>query len=39
MAKIKHSDFLDKVDDVISHATNAGILHLAVKGASYGEGL
>lgn len=28
MAKIKHNNFLDTVDEVITNATKAGVLHL-----------
>src|SRR5690554_5909857 len=34
MAKIRHNNFLDTVDDVISNATSAGILHLSAQGNS-----
>jgi len=34
MAKIKHNDFLDTVDEVITDAKNAGILHLHAEGNS-----
>lgn len=34
MAKIRHNNFIDTVDDVISNATSAGILHLAAQGSS-----
>jgi len=32
MAKIKHNNFLDTVDEVITNATNAGVLHLNAEG-------
>ncbi|MCM8570302.1 bifunctional aminotransferase class I/II-fold pyridoxal phosphate-dependent enzyme/GNAT family N-acetyltransferase [Gramella jeungdoensis] len=32
MAKIKHNNFLDTVDEVITNATKAGVLHLHAEG-------
>ena len=32
MAKIKHNNFLDTVDEVISNATEAGVIHLNAEG-------
>ncbi len=32
MAKIKHNNFMDTVDEVISNATDAGVLHLNAEG-------
>ncbi len=32
MAKIKHNNFLDTVDEVISNATKAGVIHLNAEG-------
>jgi len=32
MAKIKHNNFLDTVDEVITNATNAGVIHLHAEG-------
>ncbi|MCM4157611.1 aminotransferase class I/II-fold pyridoxal phosphate-dependent enzyme [Gramella sp. AN32] len=32
MAKIKHNNFLDTVDEVITNATRAGVLHLHAEG-------
>ncbi|PKD17649.1 aminotransferase class I/II [Salegentibacter salinarum] len=32
MAKIKHNNFLDTVDEVVTNATNAGIIHLHAEG-------
>lgn len=34
MAKVKHNDFLETVDEVITNAKNAGILHLYAEGRS-----
>ncbi|WP_300438302.1 hypothetical protein [Christiangramia sp.] len=33
MAKIKHNNFLDTVDEVITNATKAGVLHLHAEGS------
>src|SRR5680860_542466 len=35
MAKIKHNNFLDTVDEVISNAKNAGVLHLYADGETF----
>jgi len=35
MAKIKHNNFLDTVDDVISNAKMAGVLHLYAEGKEF----
>ncbi len=32
MAKVKHNNFLDTVDEVITNATNAGVIHLHAEG-------
>ena len=32
MAKVKHNNFLDTVDEVITNATNAGVIHLQATG-------
>lgn len=32
MAKVKHNNFLDTVDEVISKATREGVLHLNAQG-------
>ena len=32
MAKVKHNNFLDSVDEVIANATDAGVIHLHAEG-------
>ncbi|TDN94968.1 7-keto-8-aminopelargonate synthetase-like enzyme [Salegentibacter sp. 24] len=33
MAKVKHNNFLDTVDEVITNATSAGVIHLHAEGS------
>ncbi|WP_339810782.1 hypothetical protein [Zunongwangia profunda] len=32
MAKVKHNNFIDTVDEVITNAANAGVIHLRATG-------